>query len=649
MKHWGIKTRVLFLALAPAVTIALLLGLYFTQVRFVDLERSLNERGLAIARQLAPAAEYGVFSGNREVLNSLAAAVAREADVITVAIRDNDGNILAHSGPDAAALNHGEAAQPPRQSEGDRGRILVSSAPIFHSPAVLEDFYEAAPNGSSTGEPRAAKVLGRVYVALSRAGLIEQHRRLLLDTLAITLVIVAVGGVLALRMGRDVTRPIMQLTAAVQKLADGNLDTRVVPDSAGAIRALENGVNIMAAALKSAHADLEQRIAAATRELAHKREEAENANQAKSRFLASASHDLRQPMHALGLYVAALRDAPLPEDTRRLAGQIVKSVVTLQDLLEALLDISKLDAGVIQPSLTDIPVNRLLAMMKTNYAPAARAKGVEFRIVASRACVRSDPLLLERILLNLVSNAVRYTRRGKILLGCRRRGRDLRIEVWDTGAGIAADQQRLIFEEFHRVVGPERGDEKGFGLGLAIVDRLARLLNHSIEIRSLPGKGSMFAVIVPQAEGRAVEDQVPQVVRAGALLEGARVVVIDDDAAALMATQTLLESWGCEVIAALTGDDAAAHLATLGDRFPEVVVCDYRLGGGVTGVEVIEDLRKKFSPGIQGILVSGDASGEAAQAAKVSGYPLLQKPVRPAKLRALLGHCLASPPGHRDR
>lgn len=434
-------------------------------------------------------------------------------------------------------------------------------------------------------------------------------------------------------LARRMVRPIRTLQAGVARIGAGALDPRIEVKTGDELEALAAEFGRMAERLRESYDHLEQKVSERTRELA-------TANRAVSRFLAVASHDLRQPMHALGLYVASLRDVPLPEEARRLVRQIMKSVTVSQDLLDALLDISKLDAGVIKPNLTDVPVNSLLSTMQTNFAPVARAKGVEFRIVASRATVRSDAVLLERVLLNLASNAVRYTHRGKILLGCRRRGRDLHIEVWDTGTGIPANEQHLIFEEFKRVAGSERAEEKGLGLGLAIVDRLAHLLNHCIEVRSWPGQGSVFTVVAARAEGRATEERALPVVRAGVSLKGSRIVVVDGDPAGLKATQTLLESWGCRVFTATSADEALALRAKTPRRLPDVVICDCRLIAGEPGIQAIQRLRSAFPNHMPFILITADASPDVANHAQEWGLPWLHKPVRPAKLRALLDHCL---------
>lgn len=635
MKRWGINARVLLLALVPAITIALLLGFYLTHVRFADLERALNERGLAIARQLAPATEYGVFSGNREVLDTLVVAVSREADVKAVVIRDGDGHVLARGGTDTAFSAFGDAGEPPRQTQEDGGRILVSSAPIFQSQVVLEEFYNTAQSDPPFGQPHAAKVLGRVHVALSRDGLIGQRHRLIFDTLVITLLIVGAGTILALRMGRDITRPVVKLTDAVQKLAQGDLDARVVPDSVGVIRALEDGVNTMAARLHESYAGLEQKVAERTEELVA-------ANRAKSRFLAVASHDLRQPMHALGLFVTQLNNRIKDPENRHLTGRIEAAVSALQGLLDALLDVSRLDAGVVTVNLSDFRVNALLERIETAFAPDATDRGLRFRVARCRLAVHSDPMLLERILINLVANALRYSEVGGILVGCRRRGERVRIEVWDTGVGIASEHQQAIFEEFYQVGNPERDRQKGLGLGLSIAARLARLLGGRIDVHSVPGRGTVFAVEVLRGE----EIHAAAAVRAPAdfddRLQGAFVLVVDDDALVCEALAGLMEQWGCTVVTAASGDQALAALAKQ-PRTPDAVLCDYRLLAGETGSDVIRRLRERHGTDLPAALITGDTAPERLHEAQENGIPLLHKPVQPARLRALLEHLVAAP------
>jgi CheY-like chemotaxis protein/anti-sigma regulatory factor (Ser/Thr protein kinase) len=351
----------------------------------------------------------------------------------------------------------------------------------------------------------------------------------------------------------------------------------------------------------------------------------------------------------MGLYVEALRGKRLSEENRRVIAQMAKSVAALQDLLDALLDISRLDAGSVRPIASAFALNPLLTRMQSQYAPDAIAKGVTFRFVPTRITVRSDPHLLERIVMNLVSNAVRYTQPGKVLLGCRRAGASVRIEVWDTGVGIAPEQQRLIFEEFYRIEGFGQDQERGYGLGLATVDRLARLLRHSVELRSVVGKGSVFTVTVPLAEAAAECGEGADRYRAVRSLKGVVVLVIDDDAQARGAMQTLLARWGCDVLTVSSGTEAVSLATTPGRPWPQIVISDYWLARDETGAQVLDRLCAAGSARFQGILVTGDASVEVVNAAHDRGYPLIQKPVRPARLRALLEHCLRLSSDRRDR
>jgi signal transduction histidine kinase len=641
-KPRNINVRVLLVALVPALLIGMLLSLYFGRHRFVQMEQALSERGLAVARQLAPAAEFGVSSGNREVLNRLIGAVASEIDVEAVTIRDAYGNVLASSSAGASRAQvapHDMGSPQPIQTLQEEGRVLLSSAPILQSQLELEEFF----TDTGAAPRRTPRIVGRAFVAMSRAPLIAQRERVFGEIVLTTLLVLAAMAIVGVRMSRNIARPLTRLTQAVQRLAQGDLNTRVTPDSDGVIRDLEDGVNTMAAALKSAHTDLERRIAEATAQLEMKKEEAERANRAKSGFLAAASHDLRQPLHALGLFVASLQNKPMSDEAKRLVGQIERSVTAIQDLLDALLDISRLDRGVIVPEICVFPVSRILSAMEANFAQAAHAKGLEFRIVATKAVVRSDPILLERIVSNLVSNAVRHTVRGRVLVGCRRCGTQLRIDVADTGVGIPVDQQHRVFEEFYRATDDHaaEGKELGLGLGLAIVDRLARLLGHAIALRSVPGRGSLFSVAVARAGTPAAGNADVSMPEHNSALAGLSVLVIDDDAGALSAAMSLLESWGCEAVGAGSGAEAESRLSAQGAKPVDLILCDYRLSRGETGVDVLDRLRRAGITESPAIVISADLSAEVAGAVRTAGCPLLHKPLRAAKLQALIRQLLA--------
>lgn len=374
--------------------------------------------------------------------------------------------------------------------------------------------------------------------------------------------------------------------------------------------------------------------------LAERNREVERANLAKSRFLAAASHDLRQPLHALNLFAAQLSHQADPAERTRLVGRIDAAIASMNELFNALLDMSKLDAGVLTPDITEFPVGHLLDRIETTFATAAREKGLHLSVVPSRSWVRTDAILLERILLNLVSNAVRYTARGGVVVGCRRRGDSVRIEVWDSGVGVAEGEQRSIFGEFYQVGAPPPGQRAGLGLGLSIVDGLCRLLGHPVELVSRPGKGSRFAVSVPLAAAR-------QAVEAPATLEAianpARdklIVVIDDDALVLDGMRGLLQGWGCRVVTADSHDAALAGLAAHHQGRPNLVISDYFLANGTTGIDAIERLRTAFAGPIPAFLISGDTTRERMREADESGLPLLHKPVNPMALRSMVNRLL---------
>jgi signal transduction histidine kinase len=372
-------------------------------------------------------------------------------------------------------------------------------------------------------------------------------------------------------------------------------------------------------------------------ELGRLYQQLEAANLAKSRFVAAASHDLRQPLHALNLFVTQLRRETDQVEQARLVERIDASVAAMNELFNALLDISKLDAGVVTPSVSEFPVDDLLKRIEMTFAAAAREKGLRLRVVSSGAFVRSDFILLERILLNLVSNAIRYTNGGGVMVGCRRRGDALRIEVWDSGIGIPEDQRGSIFREFYQLSATERERSGGLGLGLAIVDRLCRLLDHPIELISRLGRGSRFAVVVATAPPRRLTDQPPEAVADQTM--GKLVLVIDDDALVLDSMRGVLKSWGCSVVTANSGAAALACLAEI-EQTPDLIISDYRLADGDNGIRAIERLRKALRAPVPAFLISGDTAPERLREARASGYYLLHKPVLPITLRATISQLL---------
>jgi signal transduction histidine kinase/integral membrane sensor domain MASE1/CheY-like chemotaxis protein len=371
-------------------------------------------------------------------------------------------------------------------------------------------------------------------------------------------------------------------------------------------------------------------------DIENKRRQLELANTAKSRFLAMASHDLRQPLHALGLFVAQLRTPLKPKERAKTVERVDAAVTEMTEMFNSLLDISKLDAGVLTPKIVEFSIARLLQKIEATFDQAAREKGLRLRVVPSDAWVRSDTLLLERILLNLVSNAMRYTLRGGIIVGCRRRGEMLRIEVWDSGPGIPEGHRQNIFGEFFQLPTAERDRYGGLGLGLAIVDRLRQLLNHEIELTSTVDRGSRFTILVPMAaEGVTSVKTVLSPHPAAFAVEGKVILIIDDAPIVLEGTSGLLGKWGYSVVTAAS-DEAAMNQLTERQQRPDLIISDYHLANGKTGIEAIERIDAAFGASIPTILISGDTAPERLRDAKDKGYILLHKPVDPMRLRAVL-------------
>jgi signal transduction histidine kinase/CheY-like chemotaxis protein len=372
---------------------------------------------------------------------------------------------------------------------------------------------------------------------------------------------------------------------------------------------------------------------------------AEEASRSKSRFFAAANHDLRQPLHSLGLFATALRNGSTDESARKLIDQILLCTESLEQLFDNLLDISRLDAGQVEVKRETVRINAVLDRLRSTFATPAEDKGLRLRVRRSRMVLDTDPTLLFRVLSNFVSNSIRYTDSGGVLVTCRRRGNTACIEVWDTGVGIQAEQHERVFEEFYQLNNPERDRTRGLGLGLATVRRIANLLEHPLRLRSIPGKGSRFTIEVPVADAARVqsisatiEQKVPN------LLRNKRILVIDDEASVRMGMQSLLESWGCKCVAVT---DASEALQELNDTPPDFIIADLRLRGEDTGIEAIKVLRARLGESIPAVLISGDTATEQLRKVSAAGLTMMHKPLKAVRLRALLNHEFARQSGLR--
>jgi len=381
--------------------------------------------------------------------------------------------------------------------------------------------------------------------------------------------------------------------------------------------------------------DERTRMEARLREAKH---QAEQANLSKTKFLAAVSHDLLQPLNAAQLFCAALAER-VPDSAQNLMSNISHALDDVESLLGTLIAMSKLDAGVIKPDISSFAANDLLQNLACEYRAVAARSGLRLDFVASRVWLHSDPQLLARIVRNLLSNAIRYTPSGRVLLGCRRKGPFLSIEVWDSGIGIAKERQQEIFQEFNRGEIPANLADRGLGLGLSIVDKIAHMLGHRIRLHSVLGKGSCFAVEVPIAssgERRTITQA------SGSPLErlrGARIWVLDNDASICAGMRTLLEGWGCQVITALSAEDLARQV----DNFhteADLLLVDYHLEEGSNGIEAIRAINARRAQPLPALMITANHSHELKQQVRALGFGLLHKPLRPMKLKTLMSHWL---------
>jgi two-component system, sensor histidine kinase len=380
--------------------------------------------------------------------------------------------------------------------------------------------------------------------------------------------------------------------------------------------------------LRFENVDLVERLRLESNSAENARAEAVQANAAKSKFLAAASHDLRQPIHAQGLFLEVLSRGDLSVAQKDVLTKALAANTASTEMLNVLLDFSRIEAGVVQAHIRPMALQPLLRKLETEFAPQAEAKGLVYRSRDTAALVESDPVLLELALRNLVSNAIRYTERGGVLVGCRSRGAAVSVQVWDTGIGIAPEHQKDVFQEFHQLGNPERDSRKGLGLGLAIVKGLVATLGHQLQLKSKLARGSMLSVHLARSAAThvAADDELAPLVLN---LLNLRVLIIEDDAAVRAGMQELLQNWGAVCDAAESIDEA---LLTVSVHRPDFVISDYRLREQRTGAQAIAAVRAAMGYAVPSLLVTGDTAPERLRDAQATGVTLLHKPVIPADL-----------------
>lgn len=404
---------------------------------------------------------------------------------------------------------------------------------------------------------------------------------------------------------------------------------------------LENRIKSRTEELNAAMRSLEQ----TNLDLIAAKDAAERANISKTRFLAAASHDVLQPLNAAHLSVSALADLQATPQGEKLVRQIERSLTTMEELLRTLLDISKLDAGVVKAELAETPLNAMFQSLKSDFQPLADKKGLKLRFRSTRAAAITDATMLRRTLQNIISNALRYTQSGGVLVSVRKRGGIDGIEIWDTGCGIADDKSDRVFEEFYRGVAVHDGglSGHGLGLGLSIVQRMIETMGYTISFRSRVGDGTMFRIGMPSGTLVLAQPDTssPDPERKpGYGLFDARILLVENDPATMAAMTTMLESWQCDVRLASSATEAMAAINDT-DWVPDLLIADQHLDEGDLGTALVHEVREYLLRQVPALLVTGDANLAVTAAAKVSGIELMSKPIKPAQMRALLAHLLA--------
>lgn len=608
----SLAQQLVLLAVLPAALATLGAIVVLTRQHLSNVTELMRASGQTVALQVATLAQTPLIQMDRRALQRTAMAGTSQPHVQQVQIRTDDGEILAN-------------AETNDRNRAEGLRVL--------SPVLGED----------------GKRAGEVMVEISLDAVADARKAVYFNVLLVLVASLAGVGLAGWWAARRISAPIQRLGEAVDRLGAGeNASVQVAGTSE--VRRLQSGFNQAASALAESRRLLQSRIGEATAELARKNEQLEIASQAKTRLLAAASHDLRQPLHALTLFSDGLANGETDPVRLTRIGHIRECVDSLDRLFSELLNLSQLDAGVLQPRWSDFPLDSLFDEISRNFRSVAEQQGLRLVARKTDAWVRCDYVMLSRILNNLVSNSLRHTTEGGVLVGARRRGRAIRIDVWDTGVGIEPQHHERVFEEFFQV-DPQRkqGMARGMGLGLSTVQRLAALLNTRVELRSVPGKGTGVRLLVRAAEpitaGSGLEPiSMPTPLDVPANLEGVRVLVIDDERTILEGLQVVLSSWGAQVMAAQTRAEALA-MADSWDEPPEVVLSDLLLQGGDNGLDVIAALERHprgIGEGTARLLVTGETKPDRLREVAQAGIMVLYKPVSPRALRQAIATQLAT-------
>lgn len=622
----SLRARMMLTALLPVALVSVSVTALFLLRHLTDIEQALERGGRALARQSAASMEFSLISGNRELSQVIGLGVLRtEPGLRGLAVIDGKQETVVQVG---SIDRNNWPAVTDRESHANVNGVDTFVVPVEPHLLAVDDIYSGT-EIAITRRPKAN--LGHVVVEISRERVVSERDRLIAIAVATGLGGLILGGALAVSIARAVTRPLLEATDVVGRIGRGDIAARMRERTAGPLLSLAAGINAMAVRIGLTQEQLQTEIDASVRELVRQRDAAERATKAKSRFLASASHDLRQPLHALGLFVGQLARMPWTDERREIFRHMEGSVTSLQEMLGALLDLSKLDAEGYRPDLKRFALGPLLERVVREMEPLAEERQLDLRMRMRDEWVHADPALIDRLVRNLLVNGIRYTDHGGVLLAVRRVGSRVRIQVWDTGIGIDPRMREEIFEEYVQAGNEERDRGKGLGLGLAICRRIARILDTDVRVRSEPGRGSVFSVDLPMTEADSCSE--PDVTAGQTRLE-MTVLLLDDDDANRQASAGLLASWGASVVSAADVDSALENCQGATVR-PQVAICDVGVASASHEANLIRRLREAC-PDVKIVLISAEFSTTVQAAARKYGFPLLRKPVAPARLRAAL-------------
>jgi signal transduction histidine kinase len=625
MKRYSIRQYVALITLVPILVIATGLEIFFLKNHFAELDLHSVERAKLIAGQLGTSSEYGVVSENKLFLQNLAQGVIQQQDVRGVAILKSASQILAEAGKFSSAVDitllsqslTSSANHAPVISYIDRSLLILQ--PIMPQTVVLNEFEP----------PPAAKPIGTIILEIDMARVEKLKSDELWYTIAATAFFFVLAGYIVNFAIRRIINPIKKLGDVIKTIGQGDLETRAsVSTRMSEVSILARGVNHMAEQLQHERAVLQQRVDDATVYIRNSKEKAEQATLSKSRFLAAASHDLRQPIHALGMFLDVLSRTELSAKQSDLLDKARSASDASSSMINTLLDYSRIEAGVIKTRVRPFELQSLFHKIENELAPMANKKGIVYRTRDTELAVQSDPALVEVILRNLVSNAIHYTRHGGLLVACRHHGDHAVLEVWDTGIGIAPEQQSEVFREFHQLGDPQRNRNNGLGLGLAIAQGLSRTLEADLSMASTLHRGSVFRLKLPIADPSLPVERIELPVNVPQRLD-LRVLVIDDDEAVRIGMCHLLRDWGCKCDSAESIEDA---LILVRSHVPDVVISDYRLREQRNGIEAITTLRDMLGANLPVLLITGDNSSGLLNEAQANDIPLLHKPVPAGEL-----------------